>query len=251
MVGLQRSVKTLRAPAPSSATEDKRPPSIQPVTRPSSLGPSNLLPAPILSNYGFSLALQLRPISVRPHGLLPRPSVPPYRRMVRPYMLIDWPWSDYITSVSCPPCPLIACAQFQSSLLRNSAKMASKAFGKRFGFKRRNTDREPVTVAELSQLDAAADQGDASSAIDVRDISETEANHRLNAFRQDHKWDPNMPEETIDMVDAVTEAHDHKGEAQVVGEVIENSPYPEVYAFYTKPCLSLTLPGPRCGSKLR
>jgi hypothetical protein len=30
------------------------------------------------------------------------------------------------------------------------------------------------------------------------------------------------------MVDAVTGAHDSKGEAQLVGEIIENSPYPEV-----------------------
>ncbi|KAL5376381.1 hypothetical protein DPSP01_010492 [Paraphaeosphaeria sporulosa] len=118
--------------------------------------------------------------------------------------------------------------------------MASKAFSKRLGFKRRNTDQEPVTVTELSHMEGessgarpiVAGHEDASSVIDevVRDISETEANQRLNAFRQDHKWDPNMPEEAIDMVDAVTEAHDHKGEAQLVGEVIENSPYPEVRA---------------------
>ncbi|KAL5405739.1 hypothetical protein PMIN03_008254 [Paraphaeosphaeria minitans] len=102
--------------------------------------------------------------------------------------------------------------------------MASKAFSKRLGFKRRNTDQEPVTVTELSHVEGessasrttAAAHGDANSIIDdvVRDISETEANHRLNAFRQDHKWDPNMPDEAIDMVDAVTGAHDHKGEAQ-------------------------------------
>jgi len=39
-----------------------------------------------------------------------------------------------------------------------------------------------------------------------------------------------MPDDAIEMMDAVTEAHDHKGEAQLVGEVIENSPYPEVRA---------------------
>lgn len=32
------------------------------------------------------------------------------------------------------------------------------------------------------------------------------------------------------MVDAVTGAHDPKGEAQLVGAMIENSPYPEVSA---------------------
>lgn len=117
---------------------------------------------------------------------------------------------------------------------------SSKRFGKRLGFKRTNTDQEPVTVTELSQTDSSGDKagnsnitaghGDANSVIDevVRDISETEANQRLAAFRRDHKWDPNMPDDTIEMVDAVTHAHDQKSEAQLVGEVIENSPYPEV-----------------------
>lgn len=44
------------------------------------------------------------------------------------------------------------------------------------------------------------------------------------------RWDPNMPDEAIEMVDAVTGTHDAKGEAQLVGEIIENSPYPEVRA---------------------
>lgn len=64
----------------------------------------------------------------------------------------------------------------------------------------------------------------------VRDISEAEANHRLAVFRREHRWDPNMPDDAVEMVDAVTDAHDFKGEATLVGEVIENSPYPEVSA---------------------
>ena len=118
--------------------------------------------------------------------------------------------------------------------------MSSKSFGKRLGFKRSNTDREPVTVTEFTNEGGeragssgfVAGHGDVNPMIEevVRDISETESNHRLSAFRRDHKWDPNMPDEAIDMVDAVTDAHDHKGEAQLVGEVIENSPYPEVSA---------------------
>ncbi|KAH3944083.1 hypothetical protein HBI56_034190 [Parastagonospora nodorum] len=118
--------------------------------------------------------------------------------------------------------------------------MSSKSFGKRMGFKRSNTDREPVTVTEFTDeggeragnSSMVAGHGDANPIIEevVRDISETEANHRLSAFRRDHKWDPNMPDEAIEMVDAVTDAHDHKGEAHLVGEVIENSPYPEVRA---------------------
>lgn len=142
----------------------------------------------------------------------------------------------------------------------------SKSFSKRLGFKRRDTDQNPVTVTELSQVEGSASanivagHGDANSVIDdvVRDISETEANHRLAVFRQDHKWDPNMPDEAVEAVDAVTAAHDHKGEAQLVGEVIENSPYPEVSPIHFA-CLPipqsfflLTLYlGPCRGSKLR
>jgi len=61
-----------------------------------------------------------------------------------------------------------------------------------------------------------------------REISEVEANRKLKHFKKDHAWDPNMPDEAIEMVDAVTGAHDAKGEAQLVGDMIENSPYPEV-----------------------
>ncbi|KAF2225366.1 small oligopeptide transporter-like protein [Elsinoe ampelina] len=118
---------------------------------------------------------------------------------------------------------------------------SSKAFSRRLGFKRANTNQEPVTVntAEVEQngegsgtTNMVVGHGDANPIIDevVRDISEAEANHRLDVFRQDHKWDPNMPDEAIEMLDAVTGAHDAKGEAQLVGEVIENSPYPEVRA---------------------
>lgn len=103
--------------------------------------------------------------------------------------------------------------------------MSSKGFGKRLGFKRSNTDKDPVTVSEQSN----EPHGESSSSGgDVPDISEAEANRRLNAFRLDHQWDPNLPDEAIEMVDAVTGAHDQKGESQLVGDMIENSPYPEV-----------------------
>ncbi|PNS17217.1 Sexual differentiation process protein isp4 [Sphaceloma murrayae] len=119
--------------------------------------------------------------------------------------------------------------------------MSSKGFGHRLGFKRTNTNQDPVTVTDLTDSkngeasgssNIVAGHGDANPIIDevVRDISEAEANRRLKVFRRDHKWDPNMPDEAIEMVDAVTGAHDPKGEAQLVGEVIENSPYPEVRA---------------------
>ncbi|KAF2831755.1 small oligopeptide transporter-like protein [Ophiobolus disseminans] len=119
---------------------------------------------------------------------------------------------------------------------------SKKGFGKRLGFKRTNTNQNPVILTELSATDSNGEQaassntitghGDATPVIDevVSDISEAEASRRLAAFRRDHRWDPNMPDDAIESVDAVTGAHDHKGEAQLVGDVIENSPYPEVRA---------------------
>ncbi|KAJ8113656.1 hypothetical protein OPT61_g4264 [Boeremia exigua] len=111
--------------------------------------------------------------------------------------------------------------------------MSSKGLGKRMGFKRTKTDQEPVSVAELSPSSSSGEQAhNDNPMIDevVRNIDETEANTRLAAFRREHRWDPNMSDEAIEMVDAVTATHDYKSEAQLVGEIIEDSPYPEVRA---------------------
>ena len=59
-------------------------------------------------------------------------------------------------------------------------------------------------------------------------MSEVDANRRLNTLRRKNNWDPNMPDSAFDAIDEATEAHDQKGETQLVGEIIENSPYPEV-----------------------
>jgi len=77
--------------------------------------------------------------------------------------------------------------------------MSSKGFGKRLGFKRSNTNQDPITVTEIGQEDGGAaassskmvaGYGDAHEIIEgvVREIPEVEANHRLNVFRQDHKY---------------------------------------------------------------
>lgn len=83
--------------------------------------------------------------------------------------------------------------------------MSSKGIGKRFGFKRSNTNQEePITVNEISRLDSQTKAGSSSKlgpdhgvpeevlVGDVRDITEVEANRRLKAFKRDHMWDPNM-----------------------------------------------------------
>jgi hypothetical protein len=80
--------------------------------------------------------------------------------------------------------------------------MSSKAFGKRFGFKRTNTNQDPVTINEVTRVDSNGNPVAAGSSkvgdVDyvgedhAREISEVEANDRLHAFRMEHKWDPNM-----------------------------------------------------------
>lgn len=134
---------------------------------------------------------------------------------------------------------------------------------KRFGFKRTNTAGEVPTTdyngkvtsvptaTELTDMDdngvpraasvskiagefngqVKTDHADA-----VHNISEVEANRRLNKFRVDHTWDPNMPDSAWDAINDVTANHDQKGEAILVDELVEDSPYPEVSQRLILPC---------------
>lgn len=120
--------------------------------------------------------------------------------------------------------------------------MSGEAFKKRFGFTRANTSGEPSGVTELTDVKGgmstdvksmdsdvnAFNDGDAIIASDVRRISEVEAHSRLRKFRQEHQFDPNLPDDAFDEIDETTMAHNAKGEAELVGELVENSPYPEV-----------------------
>lgn len=126
--------------------------------------------------------------------------------------------------------------------------MSGEAFKKRFGFARSNTSGEPSGgITELTDvgdvkggmstdvksMDVGADasgfnDGDAIIANDVRRISEVEAHTRLRKFRREHQFDPNLPDDAFDEIDETTTAHNAKGEAELVGELVENSPYPEV-----------------------
>ena len=111
---------------------------------------------------------------------------------------------------------------------------------KRLGFKRNNTLDEPVqTVTELEDSNggdpavskiAAEFAGDLKQTHSnaIRDLSETEANRRLSAFRAEHSFDPNLPDAAYEAIDNATHAHDQKGEAILVDELVEDSPYPEV-----------------------
>jgi hypothetical protein len=64
-----------------------------------------------------------------------------------------------------------------------------------------------------------------STALDVED---TEANRKLKAFERAHRWDPNLDDDQLYEIDEAVNAHDASTEGKLIGEVFENSPYPEV-----------------------
>lgn len=115
---------------------------------------------------------------------------------------------------------------------------------KRFGFKRSNATGDPATNTTINNGISDSDSGDApvvdrlapefagdvkhDHSEDIFDISEVEANRRLSMFNKEHFYDPNMPDTAFEAVDEATQAHDQKGEKLLVGELIDDSPYPEV-----------------------
>lgn len=121
-------------------------------------------------------------------------------------------------------------------------------FIKRFGFskKRDNAINNGVAIPELSsgsdiQISSAVkdEKGlsfgeDQSKVIRASDtdghISEAEANNTLQSIKKKHRWDPNLPEELEEEIEENTGGHNLVGELRLVGELIENSPYPEVRA---------------------
>lgn len=60
------------------------------------------------------------------------------------------------------------------------------------------------------------------------ELGEAEAARKLKAFKRDAQWDMNIPISDLDAVEDAVEHHDANGEVKLVGELVENSPYPEV-----------------------
>jgi hypothetical protein len=113
---------------------------------------------------------------------------------------------------------------------------SEKSAFKRFAFKRSNTAQNvgagdqnaELTEYPVSKM-AAEFGGDVHHGGDaVRELSEVEANSRLNEFRKEHQLDPNLPDVAFEVINEVTATHDHKGEAILAEEFINDSPYPEV-----------------------
>lgn len=110
---------------------------------------------------------------------------------------------------------------------------------KRFGFKRSNTTGESVQTHTQSTIPVEELTADIAAEfatnpkqilIEETDISEVEANHRLNQFRNEHNFDPNLPDAAFDAINNATSAHDVKTEAILVDQLVDDSPYPEVRA---------------------
>ncbi|SMR63530.1 unnamed protein product [Zymoseptoria tritici ST99CH_3D1] len=118
---------------------------------------------------------------------------------------------------------------------------------KRFAFKRSNTAQtagegsassssdQDAGITELTEYPVSKIAAEYAGEVHadtsaVRNISEVEANSRLNEFRKEHAFDPNIPDVAFDAIKEVTATHDHKGEAALAEEFINDSPYPEVRA---------------------
>lgn len=107
----------------------------------------------------------------------------------------------------------------------------SKAL-KRFGFARTNTDQAIETVHGVDSSSGSnssiADEKTDAAVTTAADINEVEANQRLELFEKTRRWDPNLPNEDLNVVDDATHAHDAQAENDLVNRLVENSPYPEV-----------------------
>ncbi|KAB8298088.1 hypothetical protein EYC80_001850 [Monilinia laxa] len=64
----------------------------------------------------------------------------------------------------------------------------------------------------------------------AQDEQEAEANRKLTAFEQLHRWDPNLGQDQLEEIDDAINSRDANAEGRIYDEVFENSPYPEVRA---------------------
>ena len=113
------------------------------------------------------------------------------------------------------------------------------SFAKRLGFHRTNT----ASATELPTLNRSPNSGSGSNEDDPKKDptisagvelaapeNEMEANARLKALEKKHRWDPNLPADTLEGMDEATHAHDMQQELNMVDALTENSPYPQVRA---------------------
>ena len=110
-------------------------------------------------------------------------------------------------------------------------------FAKRFGFggQKKETPLPDITSSpdtssteEVKEKDPSAVTSGAEIA--GRHFSEVEANTTLKQIKQKHQWDPNLPQDLEEEIDENVAEHNLAEELNLVNELVENSPYPEVRA---------------------
>jgi hypothetical protein len=97
-----------------------------------------------------------------------------------------------------------------------------------FGFgskKKPANDQIEITGAEG---DLAYDEKTGTAPLQHEQLSDEEAAQRLKLYKIGALNDPNLPTEDIDALDDALGTHDVGRENQLVEDLVENSPYPEV-----------------------
>ncbi|EFE30686.1 OPT peptide transporter Mtd1, putative [Trichophyton benhamiae CBS 112371] len=88
-----------------------------------------------------------------------------------------------------------------------------------------NTVGEPIDHAITTS--SSEKENAKSTGIEISDV---EANRRLDLYHRTHKWDPNLGDDTLDEVATATALNDSNAQSKIIDRVIDNSPYPEVRA---------------------
>lgn len=103
-------------------------------------------------------------------------------------------------------------------------------FTKRFGKNAspvRSQDSGSGSNDDVKEKDSVAIK---ATGADFAPGDELETAAQLKAIKKKHEWDPNFEEDLVGEIEEATEHHDLGGEVRLVGELVENSPYPEVRA---------------------
>lgn len=109
------------------------------------------------------------------------------------------------------------------------------AFAKRFGFHRSNTAQANIGTgtspgSTSNSVSSTEKNKGITSAHQITDETALEAQEKLKALKRKHRWDPNLPADTLEDLDETTHTHNLQHEVSLVGAFEENSPYPEVRA---------------------
>ncbi len=105
-------------------------------------------------------------------------------------------------------------------------------FGKRLVFQRAKGNTQTRTSPTVVSNSGALTEKDNVISLEQAITEETglEAQKKLKNFQRQHRWDPNLPVDTLKDLDEATHAHDLQHDLKLVGAFEENSPYPEVRA---------------------